>query len=140
MREVLRMIREVQAEVMVSSNSSDHSSGRWSNMVQNLPREDGLEDDDRSASTLTSTQKQRGSGLPPPTPATSSSTIDIVCHQILRLLFYFLFSYIFIDKINIVRINEYDYFIFIIIEMMIYFLKYETETLNTTNYTRAICN
>ncbi|RRT85826.1 hypothetical protein B296_00003183 [Ensete ventricosum] len=93
MREVLRMIREVQAEVMVSSNRSDHSSGRWSNMVQNLPREDGLEDDDHSASTLTSTQKQRGSGLPPPTPATSSSTIDIVRHQILILLFYFLFSY-----------------------------------------------
>ncbi|CAL9749216.1 unnamed protein product [Musa acuminata subsp. burmannicoides] len=43
MREVLRMIREARAEVMVSSNSSDHSPGRWSDTVQSLPREHGSE-------------------------------------------------------------------------------------------------
>ncbi|WOK94810.1 hypothetical protein Cni_G03515 [Canna indica] len=43
MKEVLRMIREARAEVMVSSNSSDHSPGRWSDTVQSLPREYGSE-------------------------------------------------------------------------------------------------
>ncbi|XP_074592859.1 inactive leucine-rich repeat receptor-like serine/threonine-protein kinase At1g60630 [Curcuma longa] len=44
MREVLRMIREARAEAMVvSSNSSDHSPGRWSGTVQSLPREYGSE-------------------------------------------------------------------------------------------------
>ncbi|KAF8398765.1 hypothetical protein HHK36_014623 [Tetracentron sinense] len=42
MREVLRMIREVRAEAQVSSNSSDHSPGRWSDTVQSLPREEHL--------------------------------------------------------------------------------------------------
>ena len=42
MREVLRMIREARAEAQVSSNSSDHSPGRWSDTVQSLPREDHL--------------------------------------------------------------------------------------------------
>ncbi|CAL9764543.1 unnamed protein product, partial [Musa acuminata subsp. burmannicoides] len=40
---VLQMIREARVEVMVSSNSSDHSLGMWSNKVQNLLREHGLE-------------------------------------------------------------------------------------------------
>ncbi|KAK6921434.1 Protein kinase domain [Dillenia turbinata] len=40
MREVLRMIREARAEAQVSSNSSDHSPGRWSDTVQSLPREE----------------------------------------------------------------------------------------------------
>ncbi|KAA8532314.1 hypothetical protein F0562_032347 [Nyssa sinensis] len=40
MREVLRMIREARAEAQVSSNSSDHSPGRWSDTVQTLPREE----------------------------------------------------------------------------------------------------
>ncbi|KAG9442325.1 hypothetical protein H6P81_018179 [Aristolochia fimbriata] len=38
MKEVLRMIREARAEAQVSSNSSDHSPGRWSDTVQSLPR------------------------------------------------------------------------------------------------------
>lgn len=42
MREVLRMIRETRAEVQVSSNSSDHSPGRWSDTVQSLPRDEHL--------------------------------------------------------------------------------------------------
>ncbi|XAR53196.1 Non-specific serine/threonine protein kinase [Bertholletia excelsa] len=42
MREVLRMIREVRTEAQVSSNSSDHSPGRWSDTVQSLPREEHL--------------------------------------------------------------------------------------------------
>lgn len=40
MKEVVRMIRETRAEVHVSSNSSDHSPGRWSDTVQSLTRED----------------------------------------------------------------------------------------------------
>ncbi|KAK4423309.1 Inactive leucine-rich repeat receptor-like serine/threonine-protein kinase [Sesamum alatum] len=42
MREVLRMIREARAEAHLSSNSSDHSPGRWSDTVQSLPREEHL--------------------------------------------------------------------------------------------------
>lgn len=42
MREVLRMIRDARAEPQVSSNSSDHSPGRWSDTVQSLPREEHL--------------------------------------------------------------------------------------------------
>ncbi|KAE8687360.1 Inactive leucine-rich repeat receptor-like serine/threonine-protein kinase [Hibiscus syriacus] len=42
MREVLKMIRDVRAESQVSSNSSDHSPGRWSDTVQSLPREEHL--------------------------------------------------------------------------------------------------
>ncbi|KAL1807586.1 hypothetical protein DCAR_0726966 [Daucus carota subsp. sativus] len=42
MREVLRMIKEARAEAQVSSNSSDHSPGRWSDTVQSLPRDDNL--------------------------------------------------------------------------------------------------
>ncbi|KAK4774646.1 hypothetical protein SAY86_009581 [Trapa natans] len=38
MREVLKMIRDTRAEAQVSSNSSDHSPGRWSDTVQSLPR------------------------------------------------------------------------------------------------------
>ncbi|XP_068639911.1 inactive leucine-rich repeat receptor-like serine/threonine-protein kinase At1g60630 [Aristolochia californica] len=38
MKEVLRMIREARADAQVSSNSSDHSPGRWSDTVQSLPR------------------------------------------------------------------------------------------------------
>lgn len=41
-RDVLRMIRESRAEAQVSSNSSDHSPGRWSDTVQSLPREEQL--------------------------------------------------------------------------------------------------
>ncbi|GMJ08160.1 hypothetical protein like AT1G10850 [Hibiscus trionum] len=40
MREVLRMIRDIRAEAQVSSNSSGHSPGRWSDTVQSLPREE----------------------------------------------------------------------------------------------------
>lgn len=40
MREVLRMTREARAEAQPSSNSSDHSPGRWSDTVQSLARED----------------------------------------------------------------------------------------------------
>ncbi|KAK1297759.1 Inactive leucine-rich repeat receptor-like serine/threonine-protein kinase [Acorus calamus] len=43
MKEVLRMIREARAEALMSSNSSDHSPGRWSDTVQSLPRESGSE-------------------------------------------------------------------------------------------------
>ncbi|KAK9117934.1 hypothetical protein Scep_016027 [Stephania cephalantha] len=39
-REALKMIRQVRAEAQVSSNSSDHSPGRWSDTIQSLPRED----------------------------------------------------------------------------------------------------
>ncbi|GFP93994.1 inactive leucine-rich repeat receptor-like serine/threonine-protein kinase at1g60630 [Phtheirospermum japonicum] len=42
MREVLRMIREARADAHLSSNSSDHSPGRWSDTVQSLPREEHL--------------------------------------------------------------------------------------------------
>ncbi|KAL3502212.1 hypothetical protein ACH5RR_036661 [Cinchona calisaya] len=42
MRDVLKMIRETRAEAQVSSNSSDHSPGRWSDTVQSLPREEHL--------------------------------------------------------------------------------------------------
>ncbi|XP_042502890.1 inactive leucine-rich repeat receptor-like serine/threonine-protein kinase At1g60630 [Macadamia integrifolia] len=40
MRDVLRMVRDARAEAQVSSNSSDHSPGRWSDTVQSLPREE----------------------------------------------------------------------------------------------------
>lgn len=44
-KEVARMIKEARAEVavVVSSNSSEHSPGRWSDTVQSLPREYGSE-------------------------------------------------------------------------------------------------
>ncbi|KAK6242495.1 Protein kinase domain - like 10 [Theobroma cacao] len=42
MREVLKMIRDVRSEAQVSSNSSDHSPGRWSDTVQSLPRDEHL--------------------------------------------------------------------------------------------------
>ncbi|KAJ4829914.1 hypothetical protein Tsubulata_028996 [Turnera subulata] len=42
MRDVLKMIRDTRAEIQVSSNSSDHSPGRWSDTVQSLPREEHL--------------------------------------------------------------------------------------------------
>lgn len=42
MREVLKMVRDARAEAQVSSNSSDHSPGRWSDTVQSLPREEHL--------------------------------------------------------------------------------------------------
>lgn len=42
MREVLKMIRDTRAEAQISSNSSDHSPGRWSDTVQSLPREEHL--------------------------------------------------------------------------------------------------
>ncbi|KAI7724711.1 hypothetical protein M8C21_004588 [Ambrosia artemisiifolia] len=43
MKEVLRMIKESRAEAAhVSSNSSDHSPGRWSDTVQSLPRDEHL--------------------------------------------------------------------------------------------------
>ena len=42
MREVLKMIRDSRAEAQMSSNSSDHSPGRWSDTVQSLPREEHL--------------------------------------------------------------------------------------------------
>lgn len=42
MREVLKMIRDARAEAQISSNSSDHSPGRWSDTVQSLPREEHL--------------------------------------------------------------------------------------------------
>ncbi|KAL5983143.1 hypothetical protein ACLOJK_017225 [Asimina triloba] len=43
MKDVFRMIKEARAEAQVSSNSSDHSPGRWSDTVQSLPREYGAE-------------------------------------------------------------------------------------------------
>ncbi|RZC70140.1 hypothetical protein C5167_033295 [Papaver somniferum] len=42
MEEVLKMIREVRAEAQVSSNSSDHSPGRWSDTIHSLPRDEHL--------------------------------------------------------------------------------------------------
>ncbi|XVE85614.1 hypothetical protein DITRI_Ditri17bG0104300 [Diplodiscus trichospermus] len=42
MREVLKMIKDIRAEAQVSSNSSDHSPGRWSDTVQSLPRDEHL--------------------------------------------------------------------------------------------------
>lgn len=42
-KEVLRMIRDARVEVIVSSNSSEQSPGRWSDTVQSLPREYGSE-------------------------------------------------------------------------------------------------
>ncbi|XP_008813180.2 inactive leucine-rich repeat receptor-like serine/threonine-protein kinase At1g60630 [Phoenix dactylifera] len=42
-KEALRMIRDARVEVIVSSNSSEHSPGRWSDTVQSLPREYGPE-------------------------------------------------------------------------------------------------
>ncbi|KAI3889185.1 hypothetical protein MKX03_024639 [Papaver bracteatum] len=42
MKEVLKMIREVRAEAQVSSNSSDHSPGRWSDTIHSLPRDEHL--------------------------------------------------------------------------------------------------
>ncbi|XP_022942000.1 inactive leucine-rich repeat receptor-like serine/threonine-protein kinase At1g60630 [Cucurbita moschata] len=42
MRDVLKMIRDTRAEAQISSNSSDHSPGRWSDIVQSLPREEHL--------------------------------------------------------------------------------------------------
>lgn len=38
MGEVLRMIREARVEAHMSSNSSDHSPGRWSDTIHTLPR------------------------------------------------------------------------------------------------------
>ncbi|CAN6481846.1 unnamed protein product [Victoria cruziana] len=43
MREVLKMIHEARSDPHASSNSSDHSPGRWSDTVQSLPREQGSE-------------------------------------------------------------------------------------------------
>nr|KYP68357.1 putative inactive receptor kinase At5g67200 family [Cajanus cajan] len=40
MRDVLKMIRDARGEAHVSSNSSDHSPGRWSDTVQSFPREE----------------------------------------------------------------------------------------------------
>ena len=40
MREVLKMVRDARAEAPFSSNSSEHSPGRWSDTVQSLPRDD----------------------------------------------------------------------------------------------------
>ncbi|KAJ0229106.1 Protein kinase domain-containing protein [Hirschfeldia incana] len=40
MREVLKMVRDARADAPFSSNSSEHSPGRWSDTVQSLPRED----------------------------------------------------------------------------------------------------
>ncbi|KAL9296313.1 hypothetical protein ACSQ67_022209 [Phaseolus vulgaris] len=40
MREVLKMIKDARGEAHVSSNSSDHSPGRWSDTVQSFPREE----------------------------------------------------------------------------------------------------
>lgn len=40
-KEVVRMVREARGEVQVSSNSSEHSPGRWSDTVQGLPRDHG---------------------------------------------------------------------------------------------------
>ncbi|KAL0718727.1 hypothetical protein Bca4012_068050 [Brassica carinata] len=43
MREVLKMVKDARAEAAVlSSYSSDHSPGRWSESVQSLPREDHM--------------------------------------------------------------------------------------------------
>ncbi|KAL8105724.1 inactive leucine-rich repeat receptor-like serine/threonine-protein kinase At1g60630 [Apium graveolens] len=42
MREVLKMIKDARAEAQGSSNSSDHSPGRWSDTVQSLPRDEHL--------------------------------------------------------------------------------------------------
>lgn len=42
MRDVLKMVRDARGEAQVSSNSSDHSPGRWSDTVQSLPREEHL--------------------------------------------------------------------------------------------------
>ncbi|KAL0736933.1 hypothetical protein Bca4012_013143 [Brassica carinata] len=43
MRDVLKMVKEARAEAAVlSSFSSDHSPGRWSDTVQSLPREDHM--------------------------------------------------------------------------------------------------
>ncbi|VFQ87527.1 unnamed protein product [Cuscuta campestris] len=42
MREVLKTVRDARAEAQVSSNSSDHSPGRWSDTVQSLPRDENL--------------------------------------------------------------------------------------------------
>ncbi|XP_060185229.1 inactive leucine-rich repeat receptor-like serine/threonine-protein kinase At1g60630 [Lycium barbarum] len=42
MKDVLRMIRNARAEAQGSSNSSDHSPGRWSDTVQSLPRDEHL--------------------------------------------------------------------------------------------------
>ncbi|KAJ4961186.1 hypothetical protein NE237_021096 [Protea cynaroides] len=42
MTEVLRLIRDGRAGNQVSSNSSDHSPGRWSDTIQSLPREEHL--------------------------------------------------------------------------------------------------
>ncbi|KAF3622211.1 Inactive leucine-rich repeat receptor-like serine/threonine-protein kinase [Capsicum annuum] len=42
MKDVLRMIRDARAEAQGSSNSSDHSPGRWSDTIQSLPRDDHL--------------------------------------------------------------------------------------------------
>ncbi|KAJ0244123.1 Protein kinase domain-containing protein [Hirschfeldia incana] len=43
MRDVLKMVKDARAEAAVlSSFSSDHSPGRWSDTVQSLPREDHM--------------------------------------------------------------------------------------------------
>ncbi|WMV23100.1 hypothetical protein MTR67_016485 [Solanum verrucosum] len=42
MKDVLKMIRDARAEAQGSSNSSDHSPGRWSDTVQSLPRDEHL--------------------------------------------------------------------------------------------------
>lgn len=62
MWEVLQMIREAQTKVMVLSNSRDHSSMRWSDILQSLLREHGSEGDDHSTSALMLTRIQRGRG------------------------------------------------------------------------------
>ncbi|KAM7265827.1 hypothetical protein ACFE04_003510 [Oxalis oulophora] len=43
MKEALKMIRDTRSDTaQISSNSSDHSPGRWSDTVQSLPREEHL--------------------------------------------------------------------------------------------------
>ncbi|KAG6399113.1 hypothetical protein SASPL_140587 [Salvia splendens] len=41
-RDVVRMIREVRVDAHLSSNSSSHSPGRWSDTIHSLPREEQL--------------------------------------------------------------------------------------------------
>ncbi|XP_078431608.1 inactive leucine-rich repeat receptor-like serine/threonine-protein kinase At1g60630 [Wolffia australiana] len=42
--EVVRMIREARVEILASSNSGDHSPGRWSDGVHSLPRRECASD------------------------------------------------------------------------------------------------
>ncbi|CAL9756189.1 unnamed protein product [Musa acuminata subsp. burmannicoides] len=67
---------------MVSSNNNNHSSGRWSNMVQRLLREHGSEGGNYSS--FTSTPIQRGRGPPPPALAALPSAIDVVHYQMVN--------------------------------------------------------